>query len=524
MMVEEHTGGLRNHAPASDARRHSRVVVDGLWRAPARAMLRAVGFTDEDFAKTQVGVGTSWNTATPCNMHLDALGSIAVDGVHAGGGVAVSFGTIAVSDGIAMGHRGMRASLVSREVIADSVEIMTLAEGFDALVLVAGCDKSLPGMAMAAARLDVPAVIVYGGTILPGRYRNQDVTVQNVFEAVGAVADGKMSEEELADLERAACPGPGSCAGMYTANTMACAFEAIGLSLPASASAPAVSQTRRDLAAASGQQVVRMAVSGLTARKIITRASLENAIAVVAALGGSTNAVLHLLAIAHEAGVRLELDDFDRISRRTPHLADLRPGGRFVMADLDRIGGLPVLMRGLLDAGLLHGDAVAANGRTLAENLEPVSTAAHQDVIRPASSPLNPTGGLAILRGTLAPEGAVLKAAAAERGFHRGPACVFESEEACAAAVTSGRIRDGDVVVIRNEGPSGGPGMREMLSVTAAITGRGLEQRVALVTDGRFSGATRGTAHGSVDSLPVRMRPRWKERHHAQSISAGVPA
>lgn len=484
--------------PGSLGSTRSRIVVEGIDRAPARAMLRAVGFTDEDFARPQIGVASSWNEATPCNVHLDRLAALAGEGVRLSGGVPIRFGTIAISDGIAMGHSGMRASLVSREVIADSVELMALAEGFDALVLVAGCDKSIPGMAMAAVRLDLPAVVLYGGTILPGRFGERDVTVQDVFEAVGAVRQGYMEEEDLRALERRACPGPGSCGGMYTANTMACALEAMGLSPPGSASPPAVSSTRSNLAREAGQVGMAAVSEGLTARRIVTREALENAIAVVCAVGGSTNAVLHLLAIAHEAGVPLDIEVFDRVGRRTPQLTDLRPSGRYVMADLDRVGGLPVVMRELLDAGLLHGEAMTITGQTMNQTLEGVRFPRGEEVVRPVITPVHPSGGLAVLRGTLAPEGAVVKPTAAGRRSHHGPARVFDSEEDCFRAVTSGDVRPGDVLVIRFEGPRGGPGMREMLAVTAAVEGAGLGEKVALVTDGRFSGATRGLMVGHV--------------------------
>ncbi|HYU58449.1 MAG TPA: dihydroxy-acid dehydratase [Actinomycetota bacterium] len=482
-----------------DPRHRSRDVTDGIERAPARSMLRAVGFTDEDFERPQIGVASSWNEVTPCNVHLDRLAAAAKEGVRSAGGVPVEFTTIAVSDGIAMGHEGMRASLVSREVIADSVELVIHAERFDGAVTIAGCDKSLPGMVMAAVRLNLPTVFLYGGTILPGHHRGRDVTVQDMFEAVGAVSAGAMSEEELRALELAACPGPGSCAGMYTANTMACAVEALGMSLPGSASPPAVDPRRDELARASGVAAVEALRAGIRPREIVTREALENAIAVVMACGGSTNAVLHLLAIAAEAGVPLELDDFDRISRRVPHIGDVRPAGRFVMADLDRVGGLPVIMRPLLDAGLLHGDALTVNGRTVAENLAALDPPAPDgDVVRPLDAPIHPHGGLAVLKGSLAPDGAVTKIVGMEGHAFRGLARVFDSEEEAFDAVTTRRIGPGDVIVIRYEGPAGGPGMREMLAVTAAVVGAGHGRDVALVTDGRFSGASHGFAVGHV--------------------------
>lgn len=475
----------------------SRDVTEGPERAPARSMLRAVGMRDEDFAKPIIGVASSWNEVTPCNLHLDKLADRAKAGVHEAGAYPLEFTTIAVSDGISMGTEGMRASLVSREVIADSVELVVHAERFDGVVTIAGCDKSLPGMVMAAVRLDLPAVFLYGGTIMPGRWRDRDVTIQDVFEAVGAHAAGKMTEAELHELETAACPGAGSCAGHYTANTMAAAVEALGLCLPGSASPPAISERRAELAFLSGVAAVDLLKAGITARQIVTRESLENAIAVVMATGGSTNAVLHLLAIAHEAGVPLDLDDFDRISRRTPHIADLRPAGRFVMADLDKVGGVPVVMGELLEAGLLHPDALTVNGRTIAENLSDAGKA-DGNVVRKISDPIHTTGGTVVLGGTLSPEGSVCKAVGMEGESFRGRARVFDSEDDAFVAVTTGKIRKGDVLVIRYEGPKGGPGMREMLAVTGAIFGAGMGKDVALVTDGRFSGATHGFAVGHV--------------------------
>jgi dihydroxy-acid dehydratase len=472
-------------------------VTEGVQRAPARAMLRAVGFTDEDFDKPQIGVASSWNEVTPCNIHLNRLAAAAKEGVRSAGAVPVEFTTIAVSDGIAMGHEGMRASLVSREVIADSVELMMHAERFDAMVTIAGCDKSLPGMLMAAARLDLPAVFLYGGSIMPGHFQGRDVTVQDVFEAVGSVAAGSMTPEELKELEALACPGPGSCAGMYTANTMAAAAEALGMALPGSSSPPAMDPRRDEAARASGAMVVDVLERGVRPRQIMSREAFENAIAVVMALGGSTNAVLHLLAIANEARVELELDDFDRISRRTPHFGDVRPAGRFVMADLDRVGGVPVVMKELLDAGLLHGDALTVNGRTVAENVAD-APAPDGDVVRPLREPIHPHGGTVILRGSLAPEGAVMKWVGAETTSFEGRARPFDSEEAAFEAVTNGRIEAGDVLIVRYEGPKGGPGMREMLALTGAVVGAGLGREVALVTDGRFSGASHGFCIGHV--------------------------
>jgi dihydroxy-acid dehydratase len=483
--------------PSDAWRGRSREVTEGPERAPARSMLRAVGFTEEDFGRPQVGVASSWNEVTPCTVHLNRLAAAAKEGVRAAGAVPIEFTTIAVSDAIAMGHEGMRASLVSREVIADSVELMIHAERLDGAVTIAGCDKSLPGMVMAAARLNVPTVFLYGGTIMPGRYRGRDVTVQDVFEAVGALAADRITEGDLAELERVACPGAGSCAGMYTANTMAAAVEALGMSLPATASIPAVDPRRDDAARASGEAVVRLLETGLRPRDVLTREALENAIAVSMAVGGSTNAVLHLLAIAREAGVELALDDFEQISRRTPHLADLRPAGRFVMADLDRVGGVPTVMRVLLEAGLLYGDAMTVSGRTVTENLEGAPDP-DGEVVRRIDDPIHPWGGTAILHGSLAPEGAVVKAVGMDGSVFRGRARPFDSEEDAFHAVTEGRIRPGDVIVVRYEGPRGGPGMREMLAVTAAVFGAGLGREVALVTDGRFSGATHGFAVGHV--------------------------
>ncbi|MEX2459658.1 MAG: dihydroxy-acid dehydratase [Actinomycetota bacterium] len=472
---------------------------DVVVRPPSRAMLRAVGFSDADFARPQVGIASSWNEVTPCNYHLNRLAGAAKEGAREAGAFPIEFTTIAVSDGISMGTEGMRASLVSREVIADSVELVMHAERLDAMVTIAGCDKSLPGMVMAAARLDLPAVFIYGGTILPGRFRGRDVTIQDVFEAVGANASGQMSDEDLLELERSACPGPGSCAGMFTANTMAAAIEALGMSLPGSASPPAVDPRRDDLARASGVAAVRALELGLRPRAIITREALENAIAVVMACGGSTNAVLHLLAIAVEAEAELDIEDFDRIGRRVPHFADLRPAGRFVMADLDRVGGVPVVMRALLEAGLLHGDAMTITGKTVAENLAELDPPAPDgDVVRPFAEPIHATGGLAIFKGSLAPEGSVGKISGMDGTTFRGRARVFEREEDAFEAVTHGGIVAGDVIVIRYEGPRGGPGMREMLAVTAAVVGAGLGKTVALVTDGRFSGASHGFAIGHV--------------------------
>ena len=480
-------------------RPRSRTVTDGPERAPARAMLRAVGFSEEDFGKPQVGVASSWNEVTPCNYHLGKLAALAKEGVRQGDAVPMEFTTIAISDGIAMGHEGMKASLISRDVIADSVELVMHAERLDGLVGIAGCDKSEPGMLMAMARLNLPSVYLYGGTILAGTYGGRDITIQDVFEAVGAHARGSIDDAELLGIERAACPTTGSCAGMYTANTMAAAGEALGMSLPGSASPPAVDYRREVFARESGLALTKLLGSGLRPRDILTKDAFTNAIAVVMALAGSTNAVLHLLAIAHEAGVPLELDDFDRISRAVPHLVDVRPAGRFVMQDLDRVGGVPVVMRELLDAGLLNGDAITVTGRTIAENLEEVGPPAPDGtVVRPFSEPIHAEGGTAILYGSLAPEGSVMKIAGAASLEFRGRARPFDSEQEAFEAVTSGSIVAGDVIVIRYEGPKGSPGMPEMLAVTAAVAGAGLGAEVGLITDGRFSGASKGYSVGHV--------------------------
>jgi len=461
-------------------------------------MLRAVGLTDEDFDKTQVGVVSAGNEVTPCNVTGPELSGHAKAGVAEAGGVGLVFSTIAVSDGISMGHEGMRASLVSREVIADSVELVMHAERFDAMVSIAGCDKSLPGMMMAAARLDLPAVFLYGGSSLPGRYEGRDISIVDVFEGIGAESEGRISREDLAEIERSACPGAGSCAGMFTANTMASVGEAIGLSLPGSATVPAIDPRLRDYARASGEAVIALSEAGITARQIMTRSAFENAITTVMALGGSTNAVLHLLAIAHEAGVGLELEDFDRISRKTPHIGDLKPFGRYHMVDVDRVGGVPTVLKALLDEGLLHGDTLTVTGQTMAENLANTGLPEGDEVIRPLSDPLAPEGGIAILRGNLAPDGAVVKLAGIELERRDGPARVFDGEQDALKALFDHQIKSGDVVVIRTEGPKGGPGMREMLQITAAIKGVGLGKEVLLITDGRFSGGTTGLCIGHI--------------------------
>ncbi len=496
----------------SDMKPRSHEVTDGPERAPARAMLRAIGMTDADWDKPQVGVASSWNEVTPCNLSLDRLAKRAKQGVRDAGGFPLEFMTIAVSDGISMGTEGMRASLVSREIIADSVEAMMHAERFDALVTLAGCDKSLPGMLMAAARLNLPAVFLYGGTIMPGRGpHGEAIDIVSVFEAVGARAAGKLTDEELSLIEHHACPTEGSCAGMFTANTMASAAEALGMALPGSSSAPAVDQRRDEYAHNSGRAVVKLLETGIRPRQIMTKQAFENAIAVVMALGGSTNAVLHLLAIAHEAQVELALEDFDRIGKRVPHLADMKPNGRFHMVDLDRIGGVPVVMKSLLDAGLLHGDCLTITGRSVAENMASLQPAAPDgQVVRVWSNPVHADGGIAILRGSLAPLGAVVKVAGLDFDRFEGAARVFDGEQAALEAILAGAVTPGTVVVIRYEGPKGGPGMREMLAVTGAMTGAGRGADCALVTDGRFSGGTRGLCVGhvapeAVDGGPIAL-------------------
>ncbi len=486
---------------------HSQDVTEGAAKSGARAMLRAVGLTDDDFAKPLVGLVSAGNEVTPCNLSGPRLAEAAKGGVRAGGGAGLTFATIAVSDGIAMGHEGMRASLVSREVIADSVELVMHAERFDAMVTIAGCDKSLPGMLMAAARTNLPAVFLYGGSSLPGRWRGRDISIVDVFEGIGAFADGTMTKEELLEVERAACPGVGSCAGMFTANTMASVGEAIGMSLPGSATVPASDPRLDEFATRSGEAVMALLEANVRPRHIMTRQAFENAITCVMALGGSTNAVLHLLAIAHEAGVDLSLEDFDRISRRTPHIGDLKPFGKYHMVDLDRIGGIPVVLRALLDEGLLHGDALTVTGETLAENLDGVAFPEDQDVVAPPGAPLAVEGGIAVLRGSLAPEGAVVKVAGVDVDTWEGTARVFDIEQEALEAVLGGRVSPGDVVVIRYEGPAGGPGMREMLETTAAIKGAGMGKDVMLVTDGRFSGGTTGLCIGHVAPEAFRGGP-----------------
>jgi dihydroxy-acid dehydratase len=477
----------------------SHEVTDGYERAPARAMLRAVGMTDDDWDKPQVAVCSSWNEVTPCNMPLARLAGRSKVGVRDAGGFPIEFTTIAVSDGISMGHEGMHASLVSREVIADSVETVMHAERLDALVTFAGCDKSLPGMLMASARINVPSVFVYGGTILPGNCNGQALDIVSVFEAVGARGTGAITQDELDEIERNACPTEGSCAGMFTANTMSSVAEAIGMSLPGSASAPAVDRRRDDFAYASGQAVIELIRRNIRPRDIMTKAAFENAIAVVMALGGSTNAVLHLLAIAYEARVDLELDDFNKVAQRVPHIADTKPHGAYHMSDLDRIGGVPVVMKQLLDAGLLHGDCLTVTGKTVAENLAAIDPPGPDGrVLHALADPIHDIGGIAVLTGSLAPKGAVVKVAGIDFDRFEGRARVFDGEEAAMEAILAGRIEAGDIVVIRYEGPKGGPGMREMLAVTGAMKGAGRGADAALVTDGRFSGGTHGFCIGHV--------------------------
>ncbi len=485
-------------AAGVDIKPRSRDVTDGLEKTAARGMLRAVGMGDDDWEKPQIGVASSWNEITPCNLSLDRLAKASKDGVHAAGGYPLEFGTISVSDGISMGHEGMHFSLVSREVIADSVETVMMAERLDGSVLLAGCDKSLPGMLMAAARLDLASVFLYAGSILPGNVDGKDVTIIDAFEAVGACLAGKMTREKVDEIERAICPGEGACGGAYTANTMASVAEALGMALPGSASPPAVDRRRDTLARQSGEAVVEMLRRGITARHIMTPEAFDNAIAVAMALGGSTNAVLHLLAIAREAEVPLSLDDFTRIGEKVPHLADMKPFGAYVWQDFDRVGGIPVIMKALLDAGLIHGECLTVTGKTVAENLADIDLGLDGKIVRTLDAPIHKTGGLTILRGSLAPDGAVVKTAGFDSEVFRGTARVFDGERAAMDALADGTITAGDAVVIRNEGPKGGPGMREMLAITGAIKGAGLGKDVLLLTDGRFSGGTTGLCVGHV--------------------------
>lgn len=492
-----------------DIKPRSREVTDGLERTAARGMLRAVGMGDDDWEKPQIGVASSWNEITPCNLSLDRLAKAVKNGVHAAGGFPLEFGTISVSDAISMGHDGMHYSLVSREVIADSVETVMMAERLDGSVLLAGCDKSLPGMLMAAARLDLASVFLYAGSTLPGHVDGHDVTIIDAFEAVGACLAGRMTREEVDAVERAVCPGEGACGGAYTANTMASVAEALGMSLPGSSSPPAVDRRRDTFAHQSGAAVVAMLRQGITARQVMTRPAFENAIAMTMALGGSTNAVLHLLAIAREAEVELSLDDFSRIGAKVPHLADMKPFGRYVWVDFDRVGGIPVLLQALLDAGHLHGDCLTVTGKTMAENLaELAPKPLDGTILRELGNPIHATGGLTILKGSLAPDGAVVKSAGFDDTTFSGTARVFDGERAALDALAAGGIKHGDVVVIRYEGPKGGPGMREMLAITGAIKGAGLGKDVLLITDGRFSGGTTGLCVGhiapeAVDAGPI---------------------
>ena len=485
--------------PPNKMKPRSGLVTDGMERAPARGMLRAVGMKDEDFAKPQIGIASSWNEITPCNLSLDRLAKASKKGVIDAGGFPMQFGTISVSDGISMGHEGMHFSLVSREVIADSVETVMQAERLDGMVTFAGCDKSLPGMMMAAARMDVASVFVYAGSTMPGKVDGRDVTIIDAFEAVGACARGLISQEEVDKIERAICPGEGACGGMYTANTMAAVGEAIGLSLPGSASPPSIDRRRDDYAVKSGAAVVELIRKGITTRQILTKKAFENAITVVMALGGSTNAVLHLLAIAHEAEVELTLEDFHRVGSKVPLLGDLKPFGKYVMTDVDKVGGIPVILRALLDAGLLHGDCLTVTGKTMAENLKDVSPPDPDgEILKAVNNPMSLGGGITILGGSLVPDGAVCKTAGVGVDVFEGPAKVFEREQSAMDALENGSIVAGDVVVIRYEGPKGGPGMREMLMITGAIKGAGLGTSVLLLTDGRFSGGTTGLCVGHV--------------------------
>jgi dihydroxy-acid dehydratase len=482
----------------SALKRRSIDITEGPERAPNRAMLRAMGYTDQDFGQPFVGVASTWNEVTPCNIHLNKVTKRVKEGVREMKGTPFEFCTIAVSDGVSMGTEGMKASLVSREVIADSIELMAIAQRLDGLVAVAGCDKSLPGSAMAIARLNIPAIFLYGGTSMPGQFEGHDVTIQDVFEGVGSYASGQMTLQRLTQLECSACPGDGSCGGLYTANTMASALEAIGISLPGSATPAATDKRRHEAAHMTGKAVMNLIETGIKPKDILTFEAFENAITVVQAMGGSTNSFLHLPSIAHEIGVKIDLNDFERIGRRTPHIADLRPGGRYVMVDLDRAGGMPLIMKKLMDKGLLNSEALTVTGKTVRENLTSMHFTEPQDVVREITNPLYPDGRLRVLKGNLAPDGAVTKVSGLTKLRHVGPAKVFDCEGEVFEAIRQREINAGDVVVIRYEGPKGGPGMREMLAVTAAIMGQGLGDKVALVTDGRFSGATRGLMVGHV--------------------------
>ncbi len=488
-------------------RPRSAAVFDGADRAAARAYMKGIGFDDDALSKPTIGIANTWTEAMPCNFHLRGLAEHIKDGVRKAGATPMEFNTIAISDGITMGTKGMKTSLVSREVIADSIELTARGYQFDAIVALSACDKTIPGCVMALARLDIPSLMLYGGSIAPGRWRGEDVTIVDVFEAIGAHAAGTMSDADLAELENVASPGAGACGGQFTANTMACAFEALGISPGGSAMVPAEDEEKNSVSEQIGELVVRVLADDLRPSRVITRKSLENAIACLSASGGSTNGVLHLLAVAREAGIELEIDDFEQISKRTPLLADLKPAGRFVATDLYRAGGVPLILNRLSEAGLLHRDEITVSGRTIGEEADAAVEESGQQVVRPLSDPLKPEGGLAILRGNLAPEGSVVKLAGTERKGQSGPAKVYEREEDCFVALKAGEIVAGDIVVIRNEGPSGGPGMREMLQVTAAIVGEGLGEEVALLTDGRFSGATRGLMVGHVAPEAVKGGP-----------------
>jgi dihydroxy-acid dehydratase len=492
---------------AFDLKHRSRALTDGPERAAARAYLKGIGYDDEALSKPLIAVANTWIETMPCNFHLRALAAKVKEGIRAAGGTPMELNTIAISDGITMGTPGMKASLASREVIADSIELVVDAHMFDAVIAISGCDKTIPGTVMALCRLDIPSVMLYGGSIMPGHFHGEQVTIQEVFEAVGAHAAGKLSDEQLTELEDVASPGAGACGGQFTANTMAMAFEVLGISPAGFSMVPAIDPRKSEVAGEAGKLVVDVLRRGLRPSDIITRDALENAIAAIASSGGSTNGVLHLLAIAREMGVPLEIDDFDRISERTPLLCDLKPGGRFVAPDLYRAGGVPLLMRRLKEAGLLHEDAITVTGRTVGEHADAAVETEGQQVVRPLDDPIKATGGLAILHGNIAPEGCVVKLAGYERRRQSGPARVFEGEEAAMRAVTAGEIKPGDMIVIRNEGPAGGPGMREMLAVTAALVGQGLGEDVALLTDGRFSGATRGLMAGHVAPEAARGGP-----------------
>ena len=476
----------------------SKVVTQGDDRAPARSMLRAVGLTDEDMNKPMIGIANLASDVTPCNVHLDRIAQKAKIGVRDAGMVPMMFGTITISDGISMGTEGMKASLVTREIIADSIEAVVFGESLDGLLAVAACDKNMPGVMMAMARLNVPSIFVYGGAILPGNYNGQDKNIQDMFEAVGAYSRGDLSLKELIDMEKVACPGEGACSGMFTANTMSSAIEAMGMSIPGASSIPAVDPRNEQVAVQSGEYLMNLMKNDINPRDIMTKKAFENAITAVLAMGGSTNAVLHLLAIAHEAEVDLNIEDFNTLSEKTPYITDLRPGGKYVMSDVDKSGGVPVILNELLDAGLLHGDVLTITGETMAENLSKFTTKPDSKVIYPYTSPKSSTGGLIILKGNLAPEGAVFKVAGTKHVQHEGPAKVYDGEREAFNAITSGKVVDGDVVIIRYEGPKGGPGMQEMLAVTGAIMGAGLGDSTMLITDGRFSGATRGPSVGHV--------------------------